>query len=231
MCDNYDFDRAWLEKFSDCLDNFAGPEKRKVVMQGSQGLSSDSHRQDVIDWTIQAMDRLDVLLDLEKRIDIMTGCACQYPKSDLSEIKEVYQESKDLNLAHQLLRDKFVIFLRDTLALSEEMIADIVSRGWGLAGIIQGNSIIATKIPKSGHLVKYMQEEDPVIKREYYCHCPRVRDAIKSAKSISPTYCYCGAGFYKGIWEEILGEPVKFELLESVLQGDEVCSVAVHLPL
>ncbi|MFC2026062.1 DUF6144 family protein [Chloroflexota bacterium] len=231
MSDNFDFDRAWLEKFSDCLDNFAGLEKRQEVIQGSQGLSSDSHRQEVIDWTIIAMDRLDVLLDAEKRIDIMTGCACQYPKSDLREIKDVYQESKDLKLGHQLLQDKFENFLRDTLALSEEMIADIISKGWGLAGTIQGNSIIATKIPKSGFLVAYMQEEDPAIKRAYYCHCPRIRDALKNTISISPTYCYCGAGYYKGIWEEILGVPIKVEVLKSVLQGDEVCSVAVHLPL
>jgi predicted hydrocarbon binding protein len=43
-------------------------------------------------------------------------------------------------------------------------------------------------------------------------------------------YCYCGAGFYKGIWEEILGEPVEVEVLESVLQGGDVCRIAIHLP-
>jgi hypothetical protein len=36
--------------------------------------------------------------------------------------------------------------------------------------------------------------------------------------------------FRKGGWEEILQEPVEIELLESVLKGDEVCKVAIHLP-
>jgi len=45
------------------------------------------------------------------------------------------------------------------------------------------------------------------------------------------TYCYCGAGFYKGIWEEILQEPVEVEVLESVLKANEVCKIAIHLPL
>lgn len=75
-----------------------------------------------------------------------------------------------------------------------------------------------------------MREIDPQEKRQYYCHCPRVRDALKTGVTISATYCYCGAGFYKGIWEEILQEPVEVEVLKSVLKGDQVCTIAVHLP-
>ena len=89
---------------------------------------------------------------------------------------------------------------------------------------------MATKIPKSGYLIEYMKETDPDLKRQYYCHCPRVRDTMRASEIISPTYCYCGAGFYKGIWEEILQRPVEVEVLESVLAGGEVCKIAVHLP-
>jgi len=49
-------------------------------------------------------------------------------------------------------------------------------------------------------------------------------------KTNPPVYCYCGAGFYKGIWEEILQQPVEVQVLESVLKGDKVCKIAVHLP-
>jgi predicted hydrocarbon binding protein len=108
---------------------------------------------------------------------------------------------------------------------------EILRRGWGLAGVRKGNTIIATKIPKSGYLVEYMRETDPQKKRQYYCHCPRIRDVLKSSETLSPTYCYCGAGFYKGLWEEILQEPVEVELLESVLKGDDVCKVAIRLPV
>jgi len=74
-----------------------------------------------------------------------------------------------------------------------------------------------------------MNEPDPEKKRALYCHCPRIRDVLKTSQTIPPIYCYCGAGFYKGMWEEILQEPVEVELLESVLKGDDVCKVAVHL--
>ena len=230
MSEERDFERFWLAKFSSCLDEFAGVQIRKEVMKGCRELSSRSSGSEVIDWTMGAMERLDSLVDEEGRKKVMTGCACQYPKSDLQEIREQYQATKDINLVHQMLQDQFESFLRDTLELSEELIEEIVSRGWGSAGIRRGDTIIATKIPKSGYLVEYMKETDPEKKRRYYCHCPRVREIIKTSGTISVTYCYCGAGFYKGIWEEILQKSVEVEVLESVLKGDEVCKIAVYLP-
>ncbi len=160
----------------------------------------------------------------------MTGCACQYPKSDLQAMRKAYEDTKDAGVAHQMLQEQFESFLRNTLELSEELVEEMVSKGWGVAGNKQGSTVIATKIPKSGFLVEYMKETDPEKKRQYYCHCPRVRDVLETMETISPTYCYCGAGFYKGIWEEILQEPVDVEVLASVLAGDDVCTIAVYLP-
>jgi hypothetical protein len=161
---------------------------------------------------------------------VLTGCACQYPKADLQDVRQRYEATGDVDLALGMLQDRFESFLTDTLELDGELIEEVVGRGWGLAGVRVGDTIVATKIPKSGFLVEYMNETDPERKRQYYCHCPRIRDLLKSGDSLSPTYCYCGAGYYKGIWEEILQQPVEVEVLESVLQGDEVCRIAVHLP-
>ncbi len=200
-------------------------------MKGNGKLSSHSSRQEVIGWTKKAMERLESLADEDKRKTTMTGCACQYPKSALQEERKTYQETKDIDLVHQMLQEQLESFLKGTLELDEELIEEIIKRGWGLAGVKKGNTIIATKIPKSGYLVEYMKETDPEKRRQYYCHCPRVRDALKTHETISSTYCYCGAGFYKGIWEEILQKPVEVELLESVLKGDDVCKIALYLPL
>lgn len=129
-----------------------------------------------------------------------------------------------------MLQEQFESFLRNTLGLDDALVAEIVRRGWGAAGVKQGHTIVATKIPKSGYLVQYMQETDPEKKRQYYCHCPRIRDVLKTSSTLSPTYCYCGAGFYKGIWEEILQQPVEVEVLETILKGDDVCKIAIYLP-
>jgi len=229
MPEQVDFERAWLTKLSGSLDEVAGAGVRAKVMQGSDRLSSASSSRDVIGWSKAAMERLDALVDEDVRGRIMTACACRYPKSGLQPAREKYAATGDIDLALGMLQEKFEAFLRGVLELDDELIGEIVKRGWGLAGVRKGDTIIATKIPKSGYLIEYMNEADPVKKRQYYCHCPRVRDALKSSETISATYCYCGAGYYKGIWEEILQRPVRVEVLESVLAGGEVCKVAVHL--
>jgi len=60
-----------------------------------------------------------------------------------------------------MLQEQFEAFLKNTLNLSDELMQEIVRRGWGSAGVKDGNTIIATKIPKSGYLVAYMEETDP----------------------------------------------------------------------
>ncbi len=129
-----------------------------------------------------------------------------------------------------MLGVKFTRFLRETLELEEELVVDIISRGWGRAGYRVAERIIATNIPKSGFLVDYFTETGPAEKRRTYCHCPRARDGVGLEPALPEVYPYCGAGFYQGIWEEILGEPVRVEVLESVMSGDDTCKIAVHLP-
>ncbi|MEA3440640.1 MAG: hypothetical protein U9R58_10190 [Chloroflexota bacterium] len=230
MTEQYDFERDWLDKFADCIEGAAGEGIARQVIKGSEDLSMRSDRTDVIDWSCTALEKLIGFVGEPTAMEIMTGCACQYPRQDLQDIRIDYEEFRDIDRALQMLQDKFEHFLRDVMQLDEEMIDEIVSSGWGLAGIRQGNTIVATKISKSGNLIEYMEERDPDLKRQLYCHCPRVGDALKTGRSITTVYCYCGAGFYKGIWEEILGEPVQVEVLESVLQGDPVCKFAIKLP-
>jgi hypothetical protein len=229
MADEFDFERQWQAKFVHCLDQVVGEDLREAIVQGGEELTSQSERSQVIAWTQAAMQRLESLVDEPARREVMTGCACQYSPEDLHDIRLAYQASGDIDLARRMLRERFETFLRHTLQLDDELIQDILSRGWGLAGVCQGDRIIATKIPKSGNLVAYMKETDPQVKRQLYCHCPRIRQAIQEGVQIPAVYCYCGAGFYQGIWEEITQRPVQVEVLESVLQGGEVCEVAIHL--
>jgi len=224
-----DFEKYWLVRFSCGLDEVVGVEIRKEIVMGSEGLSDKSDRKAVIDWSKKAIGKLDELVDEEDRIAVMTSCTCQYPKSDLQEIRQKYEETKSTDAVHKMLQDKFLSFLKDRLNLDNEVIGFILDKGMGLAGHKDASTIIATKIPKSGYILEYLKEKDRLKKRALYCHCPRIRDALKTGTEISPTYCYCGAGYYKGIWEEILQRPVKVELLESVLKGDDACKIAIHL--
>ena len=223
-----DFERAWLSKFSACLNQVTGEIVRERVMAGSEGLTAETDGRELILWTVGAMERLLALVGEGEAQKVMLGCACQYPKTGLAEVREAFEASGDLSVAHQMLQERFEAFLRDSLKLEESLVDEVLRRGWGLAGLRRGETIIATKIPKSQYLADYLGEPDPDKKRQYYCHCPRIRDVLQSSEKLPATYCYCGAGYYKGIWEEIVQRPVQVELLESVLAGDEVCKVAIR---
>jgi len=227
-----DFEKYWLGKFSDCLSEIAGDKIRGKIMEGSEELSDKSSIEEITSWTNKAMKNLTSLLEPEAQVDIMTGCACHYPMSELADIKVVYQKTKDIKVAHMMLQQKFEALLKDTLKIDNELITTILNKGMGSAGVLNGNMIIATKIPKSGFIPQYFQATNLDEKRALYCHCPRVRDVINILiKNIPEIYCYCGAGFYKDIWEHILQKPVKVKVLESVMKGDDVCKIAIHLPL
>jgi hypothetical protein len=199
-------------------------------MQGSETLTSRSERRAVIDWSRQAIERLESRADGRQCREVLTGCACQYPKEGLQDIRASFARTGDTNLAHEMLQARFETFLREVLELDPSLAEEVIRRGWGLAGIKEGRRITATKIPKSGDLVAYLQETDADRKRQLYCHCPRVREVLQGDERLSSTYCYCGAGYYQGIWQEIVQQPVEVEVLASVLQGDPVCTIAVHLP-
>ena len=92
-----------------------------------------------------------------------------------------------------------------------------------------GNIIYETKIPYMTQ--KYLAETDPTLRRYYACHCPWAREAIQNG-DVRPaeTFCYCSGGFHKKTFEVIFNQPLKVEVLESALKGDDRCRFAIHLP-
>jgi hypothetical protein len=225
-----DFEQNWRGKLAQSIERSATHGVRERVLLGGAQLSDQSPRSAVIEWSRCAISELETSVPLETAELILTACACHYPKEALLPIREIYLQRGDIAEVHGMLQSRFRDFLEDTLVLDKTEAETIIDQGWGLAGIMEGNTIVATKIPKSGSLKEYLQEQDPQRRREMYCHCPRVRDAVRLNASLPKTYCYCGAGFYKDIWETILGEPVRVEVLSSVLEGDEACTIGIYLP-
>ncbi|MDP8313735.1 MAG: DUF6144 family protein [Candidatus Celaenobacter antarcticus] len=231
MSENFDFETDWLNKFHKNITRFSDEETAQKVTEGAEGLNSKSNPEDIISWTQHALDRLERFVDDSEVRKILLESACHYPQSELEEFKQLYAETRDVDLVHRKLQEKFERFLSNVLKLDEKMIAEVERRGWGVAGFKKGNTIIVAKIPKSGYLKQYLDEKDPEKRREIYCHCPRIRDAVKLGKSIPSNYCYCSAGFYKNIWETILQKPVEIEMLKSIFLGDDECQFKITLPV
>lgn len=116
-----------------------------------------------------------------------------------------------------------------TQEVDEEVISYVENDPSIEAGIRKGNQVNITKIP---YMTKhFLNETDEKKKMYYYCHCPWVREAlIEEDQPIPPIFCHSSGGFYKNYWEAVLDQPVKVDLLESVIKGDKACKFTLYLP-
>jgi predicted hydrocarbon binding protein len=89
----------------------------------------------------------------------------------------------------------------------------------------EGNVIYEIRNPRDPEA--YVKATTPYEKQMAACFCPLIR---ATQKVLSKEYCHCSAGWYKGIYEGIFKTPVRVEVLQSVISGDENCKFAIHLP-
>ncbi|MFX0116383.1 MAG: hypothetical protein ACFFB3_17665 [Candidatus Hodarchaeota archaeon] len=155
-----------------------------------------------------------------------------------SSVREKFLEASNID---DFLRNKHQDFIKQlekhlqetTLFYTQEITQDVLNYVKNNptieAGVRKGNRVIISKIP---YMTKqYLNESDEKKKRYWYCHCPWVREALlEENQPVDPVFCNCSGGYYKKYWSTVLNQPVKVELLESVLLGDEVCKFALHLP-
>jgi len=224
------FDRAWRAKLSRELDRVSGEPSRREIMQDESLLREDPTAEEITAWTREMLDRMEARLGEAEQKDVLNACGCWTGAEGLHDLRVLYEQTRDLDLVLEKACEGLDAFLRATGA-SEAVLDEVHARGWGWPGRREGNTIYVTKIPFEGSIEAFFAESDPEKRRAMsYCHCPRVRDALKAGERLPKSYCHCSAGFYKKNYEEILRQPVDVEILETVLSGDEVCSFAVHLP-
>jgi uncharacterized pyridoxamine 5'-phosphate oxidase family protein len=230
--------REVIENLSNRLANEFSKELRDSVFDDTKipalGISPNKKP--------EYMQRL--ITNLEKKIGT-EGCA-QFLNRGLRDRYEEWRKpdrdkflkSKNID---EFLRQKHIDFVAEleanlekgTLFFTQEITRDVVDHVKNdpciESGVRKGNRIIIKKIP---HMAKeYLVEEDEQKKRYYYCHCPWVKEAFKeSDKPISAVFCNCSAGYYRAYWEIVFDEPVRVDVLESLLKGDPICRFAVHIP-
>jgi predicted hydrocarbon binding protein len=72
-----------------------------------------------------------------------------------------------------------------------------------------------------------LQRDGDVIHASYArCYCGSVS---KTRQPISTTYCHCSCGWYKQLFETLLGKPVVVELVDSIIHGADACRFVIRL--
>jgi hypothetical protein len=72
----------------------------------------------------------------------------------------------------------------------------------------------------------YMNNYQGKVASENICLCPFVES---KPENLSHTYCHCSVGYIKETYSRRFGQPVKVELLTSVLRGDKRCKFKIEL--
>lgn len=214
--------KDWLVKLESALEKYDEHGIKDFVLNGKPAVDHSDERK-FIEFENESIIKIDTLLPVEERKNVFSSCSCSYPKEKLQPIKQAFAETKDLKLAHRMLQAQFEKDIEN-----EPFKEELIDKNFGLAGILDNDKIIITKIPK--YPEKYFSTDNMDEKRYMYCHCGRVRKQIREHKqSYSEAYCYCGAGYYKAIWEEILGTEVKLDVVETVLRGSTICKFVLIL--
>jgi predicted ArsR family transcriptional regulator len=72
----------------------------------------------------------------------------------------------------------------------------------------------------------FRREEDHIYASYERCYCGSVS---KTRLPITTIYCQCSCGWYRKLFETILGKPVRVELVDSIIHGASTCQFIIHI--
>jgi effector-binding domain-containing protein len=203
----------WNALFGKNLTRVLGAGARETVMQDAETLTLESTVDERFQWVKGAMIRLGDLADEDQVYDIVSSCAHVFPEGQIAKLRAVYEDVRATTDDPWQAVDAVLDFME-------------ADPGWAERPPRQGNVIIPTKAPRDRQA--YEKAETDAERRSAYCFCPLVRNHLDEGMPLA--FCYCGSGWYRRQWEGAIGRPVRIEILRSILQGDDVCQFAVHLP-
>ena len=200
----------WDRLLAQGVEQVLGVEARRQVMEGIEQLSDDSPLEMYTGWIQQAMQRIDSLTDdPDQKYRIVSCCAHVFPEERITHLRAIYEKTGEID---EVLREMY----KDP--------------AWYEDPVRKENVLHMRKVPFDPKT--YAKATSPLERRKAYCHCKFVRPFLDETPSrMSPTFCWCGAGWYRRLWEGILGKPVKVEHAETLLQGNDQCTLRIILPL
>lgn len=228
-----------MDNLHEKLGQAVGEEKRDEVFAGIERPTWGTPNTQKARLMQAVMERLERLVDAETRKRILLGCLRDLPDESYLEDKAQYAACGDFDQFLEVKRQEFIAQLEEiknkdglffNQKITDEVIAFVRDNPEISQGVREGNVLYVTKIPYMTR--EYLAATDEDQKRYYYCHCPWVRESLRSDEARVPAaFCQCSAGFHKKPWEVIFGQPLEAVVLESVLKGDLQCRFAIHLPL
>lgn len=190
-----------------------GAAGREAVMGGGEAIDVETPLDDRFCWVKGALARLAGQADEGQTYDVLSSCAHVFPAEQVARLGAVYREARARTDDPLQAVDAVLAFMdRDP--------------GWPEGARREGRVVYAAKSPRDPQAYEEAQSEAE--RKQAYCFCPILRNHLD--QGMPPSFCYCGAGWYRRQWEGALGRPVTIEIVKSILKGDDACRFAIHLP-
>jgi hypothetical protein len=198
----------WEHLFAEGAEKILGVQARQRLMLGIESITPETSFDDYAAWIRAAIERLDMLTgDEQKKCLVVSHCAHVFPQERIDHLRAIYENGEFDDILREMYTDDF----------------------WYEKPVRRGNVIYMRKNPFNPE--GYEKAVTPAERRKAYCHCPFVRPYLdENPAALSPTFCYCGAGWYRRLWEGILSLPVRIEHVETLLRGNDQCTLSITLP-
>jgi len=200
----------WDRLLAEGAEKVLGTGARQRLMEGIESITPGSSFDDYTAWIQGAIERLDALSDdAEKKCEVVSHCAHVFPQERIEHLRAIYHGRGEIDdVLHEMYLDDF----------------------WYERPVRKGNIIYMRKNPYNP--VAFEKAATPAERRKAYCHCPFVHPYLDTVPAkLSPTFCFCGAGWYRRLWEGVLERPVRLEQVETLVRGNEQCTFTITLPL
>jgi len=199
----------WERLFGEAAEESLGKEASRELMQGAEKIGPEMSFEDYTAWIRGAIERLDELTDEgQVKCLVVSRCAHVFPQERIEQLRAIYERGEIDDVLYEMYQDDY----------------------WYERPRRKGNVIYMRKNPYEPE--GYEKATTPAERRKAYCHCPFVHPYLDEIPAkLSQTFCYCGAGWYRRLWEGILGAPVRIEHVETLLRGNDQCTLTITLPL
>lgn len=194
----------WDNRFSKQLADVLGVEVRDCVLECYTDVSHKSNLEDRAKAVKCAVDILDGIATEDQKFEVLSRCAHVFPPELIAKMRSVYVETNSV----------------------DDVLEAMAAAGNYPKFNREGNILYSSKQPYNP--VAFAKATTRKEKMQAYCFCPMIKYNLDE---VSGTFCYCGAGWSRHLWEGILDKPVKVEIVKSLTRDDDECTFAVHLPI
>jgi hypothetical protein len=196
------FIRTRLENLKRDLESRIGDRRAAEALSGWERIGDGTPPEETGEWFAGFVRRLDALGESEAvRASLQYG-SCAFSGETVEKIKRIHSYCR-----------------------SVKEFADEISRQnvFGKALAVKGSVLYITKRPicESGYSNRFMGKYTDL------CHCPL---ACTAKEPVPKTFCHCGGGYYKKLFDELWQADVKVEPVSAYIAGSQACVFAVHIP-